>query len=423
MEPSVSEFFPVPADTWEQATDEHGFIVDETLPNVVFDQASFDRWKLCVDISSQITQLEADTVDTRSLAMEFFESPAATYDNEIEEGAVRGADRQVARELKRLKDGTFAPKGLGQILTPQRKSPGTGSPPSPQESDLSPQLRERIRNLGLDDRIAKPTSITHSVLGEGIGATVEKFAPTAKAHQSDSSDYLPERKALHDQILRDLLEGKTPPTNNEGEPQQPEAFFMAGGTASGKSTLLEDKESELRLPSEQHTVHIDPDKIKESLPEYRELLSRGDHFAAAAVHRESGDIARLALDHAIKSGLNVIIDGTGNSAPGQFVEQLNRMNDLGYAVDVVYADLPVKDAIEYTVFRAENEGRFVPIPVVRQIHKSVSQNFGEVANLPFLRRLSLYRRQELIAHKKGDSVEALRQDLFTAFLMKANAHG
>lgn len=427
--------WPVPAETWEQASDEHGFVVDETLPKFVYDRETFDRWILCVKIAERITQRPAETLETRNLAAEFFDSPAPTYDEDeaLEEGVLRGADRAVARQIKRLKDGTFAPKGLGSVLTPkpdkpaEKKSPGVITPPHGLPAGLPQPLVEEIVRLGLD-RAAKPSQITHDVLGKGNDTTVQKYAPNVPENDTDSTDYLPARQALHEQIARGLLEGKTPEVGPNGERVKPKAVFTAGGTASGKSTLLSVKgyegENELGLPAVPHTVHVDPDKIKESIPEYDELVQRGDHYAAAAVHRESGDIARLVIDQAIQAGLHVIIEGTGNSKPGEFEDQLEAMDQEGYFLDLIYVDLPVFDAIAGTVQRAKDTFRFVPIESVLRIHKSVSQNFPGVAKLPFVDRIRLYRGIEmsLVAERRGDTdIEVLRHDLFTQFLVKANA--
>lgn len=429
----MAEMWPVPAETWEQASDEHGFIVDETLPKFVYDRATFDRWILCVKIAERITERPAETLETRNLAAEFFDSPAPTNDGDLEEGVVRGADRAVARQIKRLKDGTFAPKGLGSVLTAkpdrpaEKKSPGVIAPPHGLPAGLPQPLVEEIVRLGLD-KAAKPSDITHAVLGKGHDTTVAKFAPNAPTNDTDSTDYLPTRRALHEKIARDLLDGKTPEVGPDGVRVQPTAVFTAGGTASGKSTLLRVKghegENELGLPAVPHTVHVDPDKIKESIPEYKELVARGDHYAAAAVHRESGDIARLVIDQAIHAGLHVIIEGTGNSEPGEFENQLDAMDQEGYYLDLIYVDLPVFDAIAGTVERTKDTLRYVPIESVLRIHKSVSQNFPGVAKLPFVDRIRLYRGVEmtLIAERKGDTdIEVLRHDLFTQFLVKANA--
>lgn len=415
--------FPQPAETWFEATDEHGNVVDETLPNFVYDEAGFRRWQLSLEIAVKLAHGAAwDTPECQALATAIYESPIST-DGEperVEEATVRGADRAVARQIKRLKDGTFAPKGLGQVLSP--RSPGTGREVM-RPSQLPKATRDKMKRLHLDE-FAKPSSITHSVLGKDATETVGKYAPGTDPRESNSSDYLPERQDLHRQIVDDLLGDKVPQRDDSGF-VKPTAFFMAGGTASGKSTFLRQRGDELRLPPEESTIHVDPDEIKNSLPEYQELKRLGDPYAAQAVHRESGDIARLAIDQATAAGFNVVIDGTGNSSPGEFVEQLTRMDADGYAVDVTYVDVALETATDWSLDRAERDGRGVPIPLVFDIHSSVSRNFTDVANLPFVRRLRLYERGQLVAEKTNSDEELriLRDDLFRAFLSKAEASG
>lgn len=416
--------FPQPAETWSEATDEHGNVVDETLPNFVYDEAGFRRWQLSLEIAVKLAQGAAwDTPECQALATAIYESPIATdaEPERVEESAVRGADRAVARQIKRLKDGTFAPKGLGQVLSP--RSPGTGPRNVTRVSQLPKATREKMKRLHLDE-FAKASDVTHSVLGKNVTETVGKYAPGSDPRKSNSSDYLPERQDLHRQIVDDLLADKVPQRDDSGF-VQPTAYFMAGGTASGKSTFLRQHADELGLPPEESTVHVDPDQIKESLPEYQELKRLGDPYAAQAVHRESGDIARLAIDQATAAGFNVVIDGTGNSSPGEFVEQLTRMNENGYAVDVTYVDVALETATDWSLDRAERDGRGVPIPLVFNIHASVSRNFMDVVNLPFIRRLRLYERGQLVAEKTNSDEELriLRDDLFRAFLSKTEASG
>jgi predicted kinase len=281
------------------------------------------------------------------------------------------------------------------------------------------ELLRELHEQGLDV-MPQPSDKTRRIIGDGKATTVQRYAPTVLPDSSSVGDYLPERQRLHKDILTRLLAGKTPETDKTGTLVQRQAVFTAGGTASGKSTLLDEKPEELDLPDESHSIHIDPDKIKEMLPEYQKLKEADDHFAAQAVHRESGDLADAAIKQAMRAGLHVIIDGTGNHKSGMFANQLTRMANAGYAVDVVYADRPVMDAMRETVTRALGDGRYVPSGVVRQIHKSVSENFSEIASLPFVRSIRVYRDQQLIAQGGSGRVEPVNPEAFTEFLMKAN---
>lgn len=198
-------------------------------------------------------------------------------------------------------------------------------------------------------------------------------------------------------------------------------LFLAGRSMipTHNSTLLGDNPH--LLPPRENTVHIDVDEIKELLPEYNEMRKAGDRYAALAVHRESGDIAAKLSDRARAQGLNVIMDGTGDGEHGQFSHDLALMRDHGYTVDVIYVDIPTDIAVARAVERAEEKGRFVPIPVVRQQHRAVSRNFrDEIVGLDFLNSLIVLDNENRLAELKGGEVEILDAEGYSRFLDKAD---
>lgn len=155
----------------------------------------------------------------------------------------------------------------------------------------------------------------------------------------DTRYYAPERAQLHESILGDFLAGSATAA-------EPLVLVVAGGPASGKSTLLE----ELDVPP--NAVRLDPDRIKEHLPEYVALGAIKFAGAASLVHEESSDIARLILDQTLRDKRNVIFDTVGDSEPGKFVGKLEDFSNAGYEIDVVYADVAVELALERAAQRS-----------------------------------------------------------------------
>src|SRR6266498_1138887 len=100
--------------------------------------------------------------------------------------------------------------------------------------------------------------------------------------------YRQERAALHEAWLGAELTG-TP----VDPPKQPSAIVMAGGPASGKSTLL----GTLDVPRP-HTA-VDPDRFKQRIPEYASLVACGEPRAAEVTHEESSDLAGELLRRAM----------------------------------------------------------------------------------------------------------------------------
>jgi len=173
-------------------------------------------------------------------------------------------------------------------------------------------------------------------------------------------------REIHDPIVRHFLEG------HKKAKGTPKTLFMAGGSGSGKSTVrdgLEDKPDD--------AVIVDPDAIKEMLPEYQEMVQEGDKRAAKLVHEESSDIAKRLMEEANKRGFNVIIDGTGDSEPGKFSGKVDAAKAAGRDVKVVLVDIDTEEAIKRAMDRAKETGRRVPPSEIKAIHEAVAARYLE----------------------------------------------
>jgi predicted ABC-type ATPase len=383
-------------------TDEHGEIVlDPSVPaDMQLSQGRYDRWKLCEEYASRVARKPAGDPEVTMLARSLFRLPFPTFPKDVpRDGKLIEADADDFLEplhpRNRMgrwidKPRVVLPKKLRGIgPAPHPKSPGTGID------------WDEIVALGLD-KSPRPSAKTHTVLGK-YDTTVEMWAARRKRTDQDPVDYgtyKVRRRHLHDRIIgRELaipignLLGPGHPIAvklskggrlSAAEKEQvraaadearggeaPDALFLAGGTATGKSTMV-DNNPEL-LP--RNHVRIDPDRLKIPLPEYQKLTALNDHYAASAVHRESGDIAARLAHEAEDLGLNVVIDGTGDSDPGEFLGHLMRKKAKGYDVEVLYVNLGTNESINRSVARAETEKRWVPIPAIRDIHRKVSINF------------------------------------------------
>lgn len=169
-------------------------------------------------------------------------------------------------------------------------------------------------------------------------------------------------------------------------------LFLAGRSMipthnSGKTTAL-DASPEMHLP---HSFTVNPDDIKEQLPEYGDMVKAKDKYAASAVHEESSYLGKLLQELARDLDLNVVIDGTGNSGdPSKFAGKFQQMHDSGYEVSALYVNVPTDVALVRAMTRAAGSGRWVPEPEIRTQHRNVSRNFDEVLKLDFVKSLKLF---------------------------------
>jgi hypothetical protein len=403
--------------TWEEVTDEHGEIHDPALPkHLIHDEASFQRWQLSAKAASQLSGLEQGIPEWRALAEWIFRSDIPTGPPAVEEG-VWDETRHARNRIGRFID-------MPDMPAPHHPPKHRAAPKPLSSPGTTPEghfyTRKEIREAGLDNWPEKGP-LAQKLLGEARD-TRELYGPEEPDADPRFPQYATDRREKWTPLIADSLRGKRRP---EGTPH---ALFMAGGSASGTTTILRNNRAELAPPSET-TVHIDVDAIQDrmgqyGMTEYDELREADppDRYAASAVHREAGDIAAVMVRDAMAAGLNVIIDGTGNSDEGDFREQLERADAAGYTVDVLYINRPTEESVALAINRAEGDGRFVPIPEVRRIHKKVSERFREeISQLKWLNSLKIYDADGPVAAMDDDgNIIAFDAERYAAFMEKAD---
>lgn len=407
--------------------DEHGsstglvpeYVSGKTLP----------RWLFCSGLAQQFTGKIAGDPEQSLFAQALFRSNLKTGDP-----ALLPPEQLEEAEIDRWRN------RLGEFIDmPDRPDAGVWRrqrmelppPPSMPEPKIS---AEEIKALGLD-KPPKPGPAALKLLGD-YQNTHEMYAAGAPiAPKGESPDpfyevpYKAERKPQHDAWVDGYFEGKTPPPLAEGE--LPRAVITAGGPASGKTTTVDrmankDMGDHRLLPPEEHTIRIDVDDVKTLMDEYNDLKAANDPYAASAVHMEAGDVVGRIMREATEKGFHVVLDQTGDGPPGHFERILRWIHGRGYSPEIVYVNVPTDQAVALAVQRALEDGRWVPIPVVRRQHQRVSRNFvEEVVGLTigneggFIRHLEVLDRGEVIAHLDDEGrLLPLNRARFAAFVAK-----
>lgn len=225
--------------------------------------------------------------------------------------------------------------------------------PAPPKGAKAPAKERRLPSGRKPVQRRKPTQ-----------AKPETRAPnedTMMLHQDGRGNWSPERVKLHDAIIEDMLQGHEPS-------DEPMALFLGGGPASGKSTIL----PTIDVPD---GVTIDSDHIKGYLPEYQEMVKSKDRTAAAYAHEESSYLGKAVTARALGDGLNVILDGTGDSSIEKLHKKVAEARESGHGVRAVYVTVDTETAVQRSNSRGEQTGRLVPEAVVREIHASVTDTF------------------------------------------------
>lgn len=295
-----------------------------------------------------------------------------------------------------------------------RLRPGTRAPertPSQQAKKLSE--KELIGAVGTGPWSKGVPELTARLRAGTVEDSETHFRPKGKP-------YPPERVALHARIANLMLQGA-------GSHAQPEALFLAGGPASGKSSLVNGGRARPRPDA----VDVNPDIVRAMLPEYQALLAAGDQAAAAKVHEEASHISKMVMNLAVLRRHHVTVDGTGNGKPGAYVGKIEAARAAGLDVRVVYASIPTELAVTRSKERAERQaartgkaGRQVPEGYLRSAHQSVSRHYiDEVSQLGV--PIEVYdnsgKKPKLVAqHDSQGRLNVVNPRLYQAFVEKAD---
>lgn len=134
--------------------------------------------------------------------------------------------------------------------------------------------------------------------------------------------YTPERQHVQDKILSAMLEqahvgGRacaSPPTSagERNVPQQQQqrwAVFTAGVMGAGKTHTIEWLAKMDRFPLSSF-VWVDPDQIRQCLPEFEYLVRYNAAHAGDRTRKEAGMMAELLTLAALEEGTSVLVDGS-----------------------------------------------------------------------------------------------------------------
>ena len=111
------------------------------------------------------------------------------------------------------------------------------------------------------------------------------------------------RQQLQDKILATAMK----PSCERRE--RPWIVFTAGAMGAGKSYALHALHAERLFPLDTFQT-IDPDALKHELPEMPGYLLFDRPSAATKLHRESTQMADVLLEHSLRAGCNVLVDGS-----------------------------------------------------------------------------------------------------------------
>jgi predicted ABC-type ATPase len=243
-----------------------------------------------------------------------------------------------------------------------------------------------------------------------------------RANVTEDGKWLDDRRELHESIIGDAL------THKRGV-EKPTMVFLAGGTASGKSTTR--KAGQLDIPDD--PVELDADTIKKMLPDYLERVAAGDETAAAYAHEESSMLNAEIRRRAVEQRSNIVLDAVGDTSYSSVAKKVEEARRSGYSVDAHYMTVPTDVAVQRASDRANNPdsedfGRKVDEALVRHNHRSVTDVVIEAINNDLFDSLNVWNTDVapgdpgiLIARKlRGQPLEVIDERLFDEFVTKGS---
>lgn len=167
----------------------------------------------------------------------------------------------------------------------------------------------------------------------------------------------PERQIMRDRIIRESY-------GQGAKKKERRADIVLGLPAVGKNTYLAKP-----LLEEHGALLVDNDTYKEKLPEYNKGVG------ARAVHKESSDIIEEGImEKALFKGDNIVIPRLGKNLV-TMQELIKELKNWGYKVNLHYADAPVKEAIDRSITRYRETGRFVDPQFIGSLGLITSKNY------------------------------------------------
>lgn len=228
----------------------------------------------------------------------------------------------------------------------------------------TPAARRHTRQVEAAKKV-KPTSAIRALSDTQVKDLRGGSAESHLVTDASGTHFTPERQALHDKIINDIVVGHKAQKN-------PAFVMLGGGPASGKTKAAEAAEKE--FPD---AIKIDPDEIKKSLPEYH---TQGPETAAAHVHEESSYLAKRVQAEALKSKSHVVLDAVGDSSVTNVKSKIDQAHAAGYTAHARYVTVPTSVAQERAHARGVKSGRVVPPEVIKHLHSGVSRVFPKIVD-------------------------------------------
>ena len=190
--------------------------------------------------------------------------------------------------------------------------------------------------------------------------------------------YNEERQLLHDSLINIFHDTIVVDTDNNltcDHPLENWMVFTAGAMGAGKGFTMKYLASQGLFPKDAF-VQVDPDALRELLPETNEYVKIDPTTAGYLTQKEVGFIAETLTLDALSDGKNVLVDGSLRNAEwyANYIQDLhNKFPKMKFAI--IHVTAKPETVFERALKRGLTTGRVVPrqvlIDTMVQIPKSL----------------------------------------------------
>ena len=266
----------------------------------------------------------------------------------------------------------------GQSLSEAMKKSGKFINKKKQD-EINKKLEEKIKSTETSTKDAKKGNSLYKHLG-----------PNGKLDA--------ETEALHQEIIREYLQGKMP----AGDGEQKLYYMTGGGSGTGKSNFVKNEGGKYfgaNFDYDEKTgqfkgnmVKIDADDLKMKLFEKR---SDGRKFSASYLHEESSALSKRINEISTDMGYHTMLDSTGDGTPEKLAGKIEDAHNKGYKVIGCYGTCDVRKALDNNLERYEKKmkvgdatARYVKEKEVVLLHSNVSKTL--IADAKLFDKVDLY---------------------------------
>ena len=182
-------------------------------------------------------------------------------------------------------------------------------------------------------------------------------------------------------------------------------FLFSGAFGAGKSHVLSWLSKRGYFPLHSFVV-VDPDHLREKLPETKEYIRRDPLTAGFLTQKEVGYISEVLILKSLLDGKNVIVDGSLRDSEWYSQYMLRLRNTFPFLkLAIIHVTTTLKTALSRASKRGHETGRVVPESAIKEAIRSIPKSLERLC--PYVDYSCTFRNEgpnpELIYSSHGDT--------------------